>query len=93
MHYEDIKLKQSTYAIISFNDWDRLGRVALAVWYPGGLPQGWGGGVAETTLDIRLSLCSAQTCLAHISSKESISQMCTTVSHNYIRAQWQLAMT
>lgn len=39
------------------------------------------------------SLCSAQTCLAHISSKESISQMCTTVSHNYIRTQWQLAMT
>lgn len=49
MHYEDIKLKQSTYAIISFNDWDRLGRVELAVWYPGGLPQGCGrgGGVLQ----------------------------------------------
>ncbi len=60
MHYEDIKLKQSTYAIISFNDWDRLGRAELAVWYPGGLPQGCGGGgsagLAATALDIRLSL-------------------------------------
>lgn len=91
MHYEDIKLKQSTYAIISFNDWGRLGRVELAVWYPGGLPQGWGGW--QQPLWIYVSPCSAQTCLAHISSKESISQMCTTVSHNYIRAQWQLAMT
>lgn len=96
MHYEDIKLKQSTYAIISFNDWGRLGRVELAVWYPGGLPQGrggWGWGRGESgwqqPLWIYVSLCSAQTCLAHISSKESISQMCTTVSHNYIRAQWQ----
>lgn len=91
MHYEDIKLKQSTYAIISFNDWDRLDWAELAVWYPGGLPRGWGGGAQP--LWIYVSLCSAQTCLTHISSKESISQMCTTVSHNYIRAQWQLAMT
>lgn len=56
MHYEDIKLKQSTYAIISFNDWDRLGWAELAVWYPGGLPRGCGGGGGTTTLDIRLSL-------------------------------------
>lgn len=40
MYYEDIKLKQSTYAIISFNDWGRLSGAELAVWYPGGLLQG-----------------------------------------------------
>lgn len=91
MHYEDIKLKQSTYAIISFNDQARPGQAGPG-WAGGFVPRGPSarlGWLAATTLDIHLS----QTGLTHISSKESISQMCTTVSHNYIRAQWQLAMT
>lgn len=92
MHYEDIKLKQSACAIISFNDRGRLGCVELAVWYPGGLRLK---GLAATSLDIRLprSLSSTGSCLTHISSKESISQMCTIVCHNYIKAWWRLAMT
>lgn len=57
------------------------------------LGAGGEGGGWQQPLWIYVSLCSAQTCLSHISSKESISQMCTTVSHNYIRAQWQLAIT
>lgn len=58
MHYEDIKFKQSTYAIISFNDWARLSwrfgtQGALHRAGVGGSGRGW---LAATTLDIRLSL-------------------------------------
>lgn len=93
MHYEDIQLKQSTYAIISFNE--RAGaeppRARLAVWDPPGASHRAGGRGGGTTQDVyihfALSLihCTAWTRLSHFSSVESISQMCTTVSCNYIR--------
>lgn len=41
MHYEDIKLKQSTYAIISFNERARPDQ-GMDPWYPGGHPQEMG---------------------------------------------------
>lgn len=55
MHYEDIQLKQSTYAIISFNEWAgaELPRAGLAVWDPPGAPHRAGeGGGGTTTQDV-----------------------------------------
>lgn len=58
MHYEDIQLKQSTYAIISFNE--RAGaeppRAGLAVWDPPGAPHRAGGGRPLLRMYIYISL-------------------------------------